>query len=148
MRCTTIGRPMEILMVEDSFMYARITMGALREGRVEHRLTWLRDGSEALEFLRRRRKFVHAPRPDLVLLDLGLPKINGRQVLSEMRLDKDLYNMPVVVMTSSTDERDRIACERLNVQSNLIKPVDLSSFLSVISDLRGVLRDDLLMPAV
>jgi DNA-binding response OmpR family regulator len=141
---------MEILMVEDSFMYARITMGALREGRVEveHRLTWLRDGVEALEFLRRRRKFVHAPRPDLVLLDLGLPKVDGRQVLSEMRLDKDLYNMPVVVMTSSTDERDRIACERLNVQSNLIKPVDLSSFLSVIRDLRGVLRDDLLMPAV
>lgn len=148
MRCTTTGRPMEILMVEDSFMYARITMGALREGKVEHRLTWLRDGVEALEFLRRRRKFVHAPRPDVVLLDLGLPKIDGREVLAEMRLDKELFSIPVVVMTASRDESDRITCERLNVQSNMVKPVNLRSFLNVIGELRGLLRDDLLMPAV
>jgi CheY-like chemotaxis protein len=139
---------MEILMVEDSFLFARVTMGALREGNIEHRLTWLRDGSEALEFLRRRRKFVHAPRPDLVLLDLGLPKIDGRQVLAEMKLDRDLHEIPVVVMTASTDERDRCASDRLNVAAHLVKPVRLSEFLSVVSDLRHLLCDDLLVPAI
>src|SRR5262245_10298934 len=123
MRCTSISRPLDVLMVEDSFMFARMTMGALKEGRIEHRMTWLRDGAEALEFLHRRRKFVHAPRPDIVLLDLTLPGVDGREVLAEMKQDRQLVDIPVVVLTASTDECDRIACERLKVAARLVKPV-------------------------
>src|SRR5579871_2386594 len=73
----TVGRPMEILLIEDSLTAACLTIGALKKGKLQHRLTWLTDGEEALEFLYRRRKFARAPRPDLILLDLSLPKKDG-----------------------------------------------------------------------
>lgn len=141
-----IGRPMEILLVEDNLMFARITIRALREGQIEHRLTWMTDGQETLEFLHKRGKFVNAPRPDLVLLDLGLPIVDGRQVLEEMKLDRELAEIPVVVMTASTMEEDRVASERLNVAAHLVKPVNLPAFLKLVHDLRSYWREDLLLP--
>ena len=146
MSSETIGRPMEILMVEDSLTSARLTMGALRKGQVQHRLTWLTDGVEALEFVYRRGKFARAPRPDLILLDLGLPKKDGREVLDEIKSDFDLKDIPIVVMTASTDEDDKARSEILHVESYLTKPVNLEKFLGVVRDLSRFWRDDMIVP--
>lgn len=146
MRQNTVGRPMEILLVEDSLVSARLTMGALRRGDVQHRLTWLTDGQEAVEFLERRGKYSQAPRPDLILLDLGLPKKDGREVLEEIRADADLKNIPVVVLTASTDEADVTAGERLQVEGYLTKPVDLRKFLDLVRQLSRFWHADMILP--
>ncbi len=142
----TVARPMEILMGEDSLMFARITMGALRAGNVVHRFTWLTDGEEALEFLHRRHKYVRAPRPDVILLDLGLPKIDGRNVL-QIKSDDGLRNIPVVIMTASTSYEDRIESARLDVEAFLTKPVDLDKFLGLVTELKSFWHKDMILPA-
>lgn len=143
-----VGRPMEILMAEDSLTFARITMGALRKGNVAHRMTWLRDGAEALDFVFRVGRFRRAPRPDVILLDLGLPKLDGREVLSRIRQDLNLLTIPVVVMTASTSDEDRIESERLDVAAYLTKPLDLDKFLQLVRDLRHCWREDMIVPAI
>lgn len=143
----TVGRPMEILLVEDSLMAARLTIGALKKGSFEHRLTWLSDGNDALDFLARRGKYTQAPRPDLILLDLGLPGRDGRQVLLEIRANKELEGIPVVIMTSSTDETDITRTQELQVESYLVKPVDLDSFLALVQELKRFwLSEELILP--
>ncbi len=144
----TTARPMEILMVEDSLTFARITMMALRQGKIEHRLTWLTDGQEALEFLHQCGKYRRSPRPDLILLDLGLPKIDGREVLADIKSDDKLRCIPVVVMTVSTSEADRIESERLDVEAYLTKPVDLGKFLELVTDLSEYWHEDMIVPTV
>jgi two-component system, chemotaxis family, response regulator Rcp1 len=144
----TIGRPMEILLVEDGLVDARVTIGALKRGQIQHRLTLIRDGAEAMEFLRQEGKFLRAPRPDLILLDLGLPKLDGRQVLQEIKADDSLSSIPVVIMTSSDDEEDRVQSELLGVDSFITKPVDLEKFLSVVRQLKRYLHADLILPAL
>ncbi|MEX0718319.1 MAG: response regulator [Planctomycetaceae bacterium] len=139
-------RPMEILMVEDSLTAARVTIGALKCGRFEHRLTWLKDGTTALDFLFRRGRYRRAPRPDLVLLDLGLPGIDGLEVLAHIRSDAELRALPVVVMTASTASEDVLECERLGVESYLTKPVDLVKFLGLVQELRSYWSDDMIVP--
>lgn len=133
---TTIGRPMEILLVEDSLSDARATIEALKEGGVQHRLTLLRDGEEATEFLNREGKFTRAPRPDLILLDLQLPRKDGRELLSEIKQDYELSQIAIVVLTSSRDEQDILRSQLLNVDSYITKPVDLDKFLAVVRQLR------------
>ena len=113
MSSNTVGRPMEILLVEDSLTSARVTIGALKRGRVQHRLTWLTDGAEAVEFVLRRGKFARAPRPDLILLDLELPGRDGREVLAEIKADLSLRSIPVVVLTGSTADEDVETTRRL-----------------------------------
>ncbi len=140
------GRPMEILMVEDSLTCAQVTMGALRRGRIAHRLTWLQDGSDGLDFLERRGRFRRAPQPDLILLDLGLPKIDGRDVLARMKANPHLMSIPVVIMTASQSDEDRAESERLDVAAYLTKPVDLEKFLLVVGQLRHCWRDDMILP--
>lgn len=143
-----IGRPMEILLVEDGLVDARVTIGALKRGQIQHRMTLIRDGAEAMEFLRQEGKFSRAPRPDLILLDLGLPKMDGRQVLQEIKSDDSLSTIPVVIMTSSDDEEDRAQSELLGVDSFITKPVDLEKFLSVVRQLKRYLHADLILPAL
>jgi chemotaxis family two-component system response regulator Rcp1 len=142
----TVGRPMEILLVEDSLTAARLTMGGLRSGQVQHRLTWITNGEEALEFVRQSGKFSRAPRPDLILLDLGLPKLDGREVLRAIRSDPSLTGIPVVVLTASTDQEDRLASERLQVESYLTKPVNLEKFLAVVDKLSRFWHADMILP--
>src|SRR5689334_18834149 len=98
------GRPMEILLVEDGLLDARLTIDALKGGNLQHRLTLVRDGAEALEFLKKEGRFARAPTPDLVLLDLMLPKKTGLEVLAELRSAAEFQELPVVVLTASEDE--------------------------------------------
>ncbi|MGH7135913.1 MAG: response regulator [Pirellulales bacterium] len=144
----TIGRPMEILLVEDGLVDASVTIGALRRGQIQHRMTLIRDGAEAMEFLRQDGKFARAPRPDLILLDLGLPKKDGRQVLQEIKADETLSSIPVVIMTGSDDDEDRVQSELLGVDSFITKPVDLEKFLIVVRQLKRFLHADLILPTL
>jgi two-component system response regulator len=146
MRHDTIGRPMEILLVEDDQEDASLTFEFLREGQVQHRLTWLRDGDEATEFLYRRGKFARAPRPDLILLDLGLPKKDGREVLTDIKSDEELSRIPVVVMTASKDHEDMLKSEFLQVEGYITKPVDLDKFIWLVHELRRFWHADLILP--
>jgi len=143
----TIGRPMEVLLVEDSLTAARLTIGALKKAPVPHRLTWLRDGQDACEFVYRRGRFARAPRPDLILLDLTLPRKDGRTFLAEIKADEDLKSIPVVVLTSSTDEEDIEQMQHLQVESYLTKPVDIDKFLKLIRDLARYWRADMILPS-
>ena len=97
----TVGRPMEILLIEDDLEDAGMTIEALRQGDVPCRISLVRDGEEAMEFLLRQDKYRRAPQPDLILLDLNLPKKSGREVLAEVKADQRLAGVPVVVLTSS-----------------------------------------------
>ncbi len=144
----TIGRPMEILLVEDSLTDAALAIGALRQSGIKHRFTLVRDGDEALEFLRQEGKFAQAPRPDLILLDLLLPKKDGLDVLSDMRADTDLQDIPVVIMTSSDADEDRFRAESLNVESYITKPVDLRKFIAVVRELKHHWHADLILPVL
>ena len=105
----TVGRPMELLLVEDSLVAGRLASGAIRQCQFEHRLTWLRDGQEAIDFLSQSGRFSKAPRPDLVLLDLVLPSRTGREVLELIRQLPDLSTLPVVIMTGEAGEADEAA---------------------------------------
>ncbi len=147
MRDDAVGRPMEILMIEDSLMFARVTIGALRKGNLEHRMTWLTHGEDGLDFLYRRGRFARAPRPDLILLDLGLPKMDGREVLAKIRSDGDLDSIPVVVMTASTSHEDMLHAQRLNVESYMTKPVDLDKFIMLVKELQLFWHEDVILPA-
>jgi len=145
----TVGRPIEILLVEDSLTSARLTIGALKKGEFEHRLTWISDGNEAVEFLFRRGKYGQAPRPDMILLDLGLPGKDGREVLTEIKACDDLSGIPVVVMTASTDQEDIVRTQQLQVESYLVKPVDLEKFLRLVKELKRFwLHEEVILPTV
>lgn len=142
----TVGRPMEILLVEDNLVNARLTMGSIAHGQVKHRLTLTRDGQEALDFLYNRGPFSRAPRPDIILLDLRLPKVDGLDVLSKIKSDDELRPVPVVILTASEDEQDKLRCEELSIDGYLTKPVDVDQFLGLIKQLRKLLRDDIVLP--
>jgi len=146
MRSETIGRPMEILMVEDSLMFARITMGALKQADVKHRMTWMTNGLDAMEFVYRQGRFRRAPRPDLILLDLGLPEKDGREVLAELKTNEDLKSIPVVVMTGSEAQEDRDLGERLEVDGYVTKPVDFDKFLGLVNELKHHWHEDMVLP--
>lgn len=143
----TIGRRMEILLVEDSLTQAHLTFRALEAADFEHRLTIVRDGQNALDFLGKDGKYAHVPTPDLVLLDLRLPKVDGLDVLVQMKQDTSLQDIPVVVMTASEDEADRLQCQAANVDAYLTKPMDLPKFLGVVEQLRDFWKHgELILP--
>ena len=145
-RNNIIGRPMEVLLVEDDLEDAGMTIDALRQGEVPCRIHLVRDGEEALEFAFRRGKFRRAPLVDLILLDLGLPKLNGRDVLVQLKADGALQRIPVVILTSSLTHREILERENLHVESYLTKPVDFDQFRSVVKSLRKYMLSDVLLP--
>jgi len=126
------GEPIEILLVEDSPDDAEMTMDALRDGRLRNRITHVEDGVEALAYLRRQGQYSSATRPDLILLDLHMPRMNGREVLAEIKEDPDLRRIPVVMMTQSKDEQDILAAYNLHVNCYVIKPVDVEQFIGAV----------------
>jgi CheY-like chemotaxis protein len=125
-------RPIEILLVEDSPGDVTLTIEALRDAKVANNLHVARDGEEALRFLRREGAYADRPRPDLVLLDLNMPRKDGREVLAEMKADPVFKRIPVVVLTTSQSEDDVAAAYNLSANCYVAKPVDLDQFLGVV----------------
>ena len=142
----TVGRPMELLLVEDSLVAGRLASGAIRQCGFEHRLTWLRDGQEAIDFLAQTGRFSKAPRPDLVLLDLVLPTQSGLAILELIRASAPLTTIPVVIMTGEAGDDDEAACRLLQVEAYLVKPLDVPKFMKVIGDLRHHWQADMILP--
>ena len=124
--------PIEILLVEDNTGDARLAREALRDAKVANHLSWVADGVEALAFLRRQDSYLTAPRPDLILLDLNLPRKDGREVLSEIKADEKLKRIPVVILTTSQAEEDILKAYHLNANCYITKPVDLDQFIKVV----------------
>lgn len=130
------GRALEIMLVEDSLLDARLTIEALKRCGIFHRLSLFRDGGEAMGFLNRKGVFARAPRPDVILLDLILPHVDGVAVLRELKAERVLKNIPVVVLTSSDDGEDQRQCEALGVNNYIRKPFNEQKFLAVIRHLK------------
>jgi two-component system, chemotaxis family, response regulator Rcp1 len=126
------GEAIEILLVEDSPDDIVLTTEALKDGKVRNRVSVVEDGEEAMAFLRRQGGYAGAPRPDLILLDLNLPRKSGREVLAEIKQDPHLKRIPVVVMTTSSDEKDILQAYNCHANCYVTKPVDLDQFLGVI----------------
>jgi len=129
-------RPVEVLLVEDNPGDVRLAIEALREGKVHVRMSVASDGVEALEFLRRQGRFAQAPRPDLILLDLNMPRKDGREVLAELKADDELKRIPVVVLTTSKAEEDILKTYDLNANCYITKPVDLQQFMHVVRSIQ------------
>ena len=126
-----MGRPIEILLVEDNPGDVRLTKEALKQGKVSNNLSVAGDGVEGLAFLRREGEYAGAPRPDIVLLDLNLPKKSGREVLREVKEDPDLRRIPVVILTTSSAEQDVLSTYDLHANCYITKPVDFDQFIKV-----------------
>jgi chemotaxis family two-component system response regulator Rcp1 len=122
----------DILLVEDNPGDVRLTQEALLEGKVKNRLFVAHDGVEAIEYLRRQGKYAEATMPDLILLDLNLPRKDGRQVLEEIKADDELKVIPVVVLTTSAAEEDILRTYNLHANCYITKPVDLEQFLKIV----------------
>ncbi len=130
-------RVVEILLVEDSPSDTDLTIEALKEAKLRNHLSVVEDGIEAMEFLRREGKYANAPRPDLILLDLNLPRKDGREVLAEIKEDPDLKVIPVVVLTTSRAEQDVLRSYELQANCYITKPVDFEQFLEVIRSIEA-----------
>jgi chemotaxis family two-component system response regulator Rcp1 len=127
------ARAIEILLVEDNPGDARLTLEGMREAKVKNRVHVVEDGVEAMAFLRRQGRYSEASRPDLILLDLNLPRKDGRAVLAEVKADPDLKRIPVVILTTSRAEEDVLKAYDLHANCYITKPVDLTQFLKIVA---------------
>jgi CheY-like chemotaxis protein len=143
----TEGEPIEVLLVEDDPGDELMTREAFEENKVRNNLHVARDGEQALDFLNRRGEFKDAPRPDLVLLDLNLPKFDGRQVLAEIKADEDLRTIPVVVLTTSGAEEDILRSYQLHANAYVTKPVDFDRFIQVVRQIDDFFVSVVRLPA-
>ena len=125
-------KPLEILLVEDNPADVRLTQEAFRDGKIHNTLYVAKDGVEAMDFLKCRDKYADAVRPDLILLDLNLPRKDGREVLAEIKTDDDLSTIPVVVLTTSKAEEDVLRSYKLHANAYVTKPVDFDRFIEVV----------------
>lgn len=125
-------RPIDILMVEDNPGDVELSLDALREGKLLNHVHVARDGEEALDFLYKRGAFTEAPTPDIILLDLNMPRMTGIDVLRIIKEDEALKHIPAVVLTSSEADRDVLQSYRLHANCYLVKPVEMDKFLAVI----------------
>ena len=131
------SRPIEILLVEDSAGDVRLVKEALKENKFLNNLYVARDGVEAMKFLHQEGKYADAVRPDLILLDLNLPKKDGREVLAEVKGDEDLKRIPVVIMTVSEAEEDILKTYNLHANCYIAKPIDLDQFIKVVRSIES-----------
>ncbi len=125
----------EILLVEDNPGDARLAMEALKDAKVRNNLHWVEDGVEAMNFLKQKGDHADAPRPDVILLDLNLPKKDGREVLEEIKTDEELKRIPVVILTISNAEEDIIKSYNLHANCYIRKPIDLNRFMEVVKSI-------------
>ena len=130
-----IAKEIEILLVEDSPGDVRLTIEALNDGKIHNHLSVVSDGEEALAFLRQQGQYAKVPRPDLILLDLNLPKKDGREVLKEIKQEEELKRIPVVVLTISTAEKDILKAYDLHANCYVNKPVDFDQFTNVVKSI-------------
>jgi chemotaxis family two-component system response regulator Rcp1 len=139
-------RPIEILLVEDNPGDVRLTKEALKEGKVMNVLNTVGDGEEALAYLRRQGAYAQAARPDLILLDLNLPRKSGREVLAEIKEDPELKRIPVVILTVSEAEQDIIKSYNLHANCYITKPVNLEQFVEVVKSIEDFWLTVVLLP--
>ena len=128
--------PIEILLVEDNMRDVRLAVEALKDSKVRNNLYCVKDGVEAMDFLYRRKEYAGAPPPDLILLDLNLPRKDGREVLAEIKEDPKLRLIPVVVLTTSEAERDLVRTYGLHANAYVVKPIDLDRFVEVVQAIK------------
>jgi CheY-like chemotaxis protein len=131
----TNGQPLEVLLVEDSPGDVRLTKEALKDAKVHINLRVVRDGIDAIAFLMREGEYATASRPDLILLDLNLPKKDGREVLREIKENQELKSIPVVILTTSASEADILRSYLLHANCYVTKPVNLDGFLTVVKSI-------------
>jgi two-component system response regulator len=129
------AKPVEVLLVEDNPGDVRLTREALKDGKVWSNLNVVEDGEAALAFLRQEGAYANAPRPDLILLDLNMPKKDGREVLSIIKADENLKQIPVVILTTSDSEEDILRSYNLNANCYITKPVDFEQFIKVVREI-------------
>lgn len=141
------AKPIEILLVEDSPDDACLTIEALKDGRVHNRVSHVEDGEEALNFLRQSGAYHTAPRPDLILLDICLPKKSGREVLQEIKQDPELRRIPVVIMTTIDDREEIKAAYNRHANCYVNKPVDLDQFIRVVRSIEDFWLTIVKLPA-
>lgn len=141
-------RPVNVLLVEDNAGDIRLTQEAFKEGRLLVNLNVVRDGQEAMTFLRREGTHAQAPTPDLVLLDLNLPKMDGREVLREIKNDSDLGPIPVIILTTSEADADILATYGHHANCYITKPVDIDQFISVVKLLKEFWFSVVKLPSV
>ncbi|AFY41097.1 response regulator [Nostoc sp. PCC 7107] len=127
-----VCRCVEILLVEDSPSDANLTMKGFVNAKIANNLHWVEDGETAMNYLRQQGEFADAPRPDLVLLDLNLPGMDGREVLTEVKYDPSLKRIQVVVLTTSTDEQDILHSYNLHANCHITKPIDIYQFIEAV----------------
>ena len=140
------NRPMEVLLVEDSPGDVRLTQEAFRDANTSTRLHVAPDGVEAMAFLRREGIHADAPRPDIILLDLNLPKMDGREVLAHIKEDSSLKTIPTVILTTSESEADIVKSYQLHANCYLSKPVQLDSFEGLVKSINGFWLTDVKLP--
>ena len=126
------GKPIEILLVEDNPGDCRLALEVLKDAKVKNKLHIATDGEQALQFLRNEGDYADVPRPDLILLDLNLPKIDGREVLKEIKLDENLRRIPVVILTVSSADEDIFKTYDLHANAYIVKPINLNQFIDVV----------------
>ncbi|MGA2040080.1 MAG: response regulator [Bryobacteraceae bacterium] len=146
MKAETRTRPAELLLVEDNPGDVRLTMEALKDGEVNHNLTVVKDGQEAIAILRRRGRYAKAACPDLILLDLNLPRKGGLEVLAEIKEDPGLKQIPVVVLTTSQAPQDVLRAYQLHANCYIAKPVDLNQFMSVVQAIKSFWLGVVMLP--
>jgi two-component system, chemotaxis family, response regulator Rcp1 len=129
------SKPIEILLVEDSPSDTALTIEALEAGKIANRLSHVEDGVEAIDFLKRRGKYAKAIRPDLIMLDLNLPRKDGREVLAELKSDPDLKIIPVIILTTSHSDEDILKSYQYNANCYITKPVDFEHFIGVVKSI-------------
>ena len=147
MSLMAVARPIRILLVEDSPSDAKLTLTALQLGKVANEVSHVVDGVQAMEYLRRQGSYADAPRPDLILLDLNLPRKSGREVLEEVKADAELKIIPVVVLTTSQAEEDILRSYQLHANCYITKPVNFDRFLEVVKSIENFWLSVVVLPA-
>ena len=129
------GKPIEILLAEDNPGDARLTLEGFKDAKVKNKITVVEDGVEVMTFLRQQGKYANVALPDLILLDLNMPKKDGREVLAEIKADEKLRHIPVLVFTVSSADQDILAAYNLQASAFITKPIDLDEFITVVKSL-------------